>query len=240
MQTVLDQPRCRVAAISSFLDGTPRRCTAPDPLCDQCRDSSMDDASPSPSSTTASPSESVYNPDLDPTSGSIQRIQLIRQESQQLQDYEDYLQALHHTCLICQILPLTSPDQRPHPFLQCWNPQRQVFLQAKKQAQQEGAEHGGWIQRFAGCFRCYNPQVVCSRQGQGGCQYPDLVMQACWAIYQRKPWREGFLSKLGGEHVQSDERLYMLWLGQKRTIFGLEGSNAAWVAYHVFQSILEE
>ena len=172
--------------------------------------------------------------------GSTQQLQQVQRNSQQLQGYKDYLQALRGTCLICWILPKSSPDPGSHPFMQCWSSQRQVFLQAKKRAQQEGAQHGGWIQWFAGCFSCYNPQIICSQQGQGGCQYPDLVMQACWAIYQKDTWKEDILCQLGGEHVQSSETSYMLWLGQKRAIFGVEGSNAAWIAYHVFQSLLEE
>ncbi|KUL81288.1 hypothetical protein ZTR_09156, partial [Talaromyces verruculosus] len=240
MQTVLNQPRCRVAAISSFLDGISRACSIPDPLCDRCRNRGLDSQISSPVSTTTGPSESVDDPYLDPTMGSTQRLQQVQRDSQQLQDYKDYLQALQGTCLICWILPKSSPDPGSHPFMQCWSSQRQVFLQAKKRAQQEGAQHGGWIQRFAGCFGCYNPQIICSQQGQGGCQYPDLVMQACWAIYQKDTWREDILCQLGGEHVRSGETSYMLWLGQKRAIFGVEGSNAAWIAYHVFQSLLEE
>ena len=239
MQTVLNQPRCRVAAISSFLDGIPRACTAPDPFCDQCRNYRHDSRTASPISTMTGSSEVMDDPYLDPTIGSAQRSQQVQQDSQQLQDYKDYLQALQGTCLICQILPKSSPDPRPHPFIQCWSLKRRDFFQAKKQAQHEGAQHGGWIQRFAGCFGCYNPQIVCSQQGQGGCQYPDLIMQACWAMYQRMTWREEFLPKLGGEHVQSNEVSYMLWLGQKRVVFGIEGSNAVWVAYHIFQSLLE-
>ena len=61
-----------------------------------------------------------------------------------------------------------------------------------------------------------------------------------FADFLKDTWKEDILCQLGGEHVQSSETSYMLWLGQKRAIFGVEGSNAAWIAYHVFQSLLEE
>ncbi|EED17281.1 DNA helicase, putative [Talaromyces stipitatus ATCC 10500] len=239
MHAVLDQPDCRVAAMSSFLDGVAVACSAPDPLCDRCHFHQENPESLSTDSTTTSSSDLEENVDLDLTIGSQMRIQQVQQESRQLQQYEDFLQALRGTCVICRILPSSSADTKKHSFINCWNPYRQDFLEAKKRAQQEGKQFQGWMQRYAGCFRCYNPQAVCSQQGQGTCLYPDLVMQACWAIYQIKAWTEGLLPGLGGEHVQSNEAAYMLWLGQKRTTFGVEGSNAAWVAYHVFQQLLE-
>ncbi|EED11930.1 DNA helicase hus2, putative [Talaromyces stipitatus ATCC 10500] len=239
MHAVLDQPNCRVAAMSSFLDGAAVACSAPDPLCDQCRFRQENPESSSTDPTTTCSPNPEENVDCDLTIGSQMRIQQIQQESQQLQQYEDSLQALRGTCVICRILPSSSADTKKHSFIKCWNPRRQDFLESKKRAQQEGKRFQGWMQRYAGCFRCYNPQAVCSQQGQGTCLYPDLVMQACWAIYQIKAWTEGLLPGLGGEHVQSNEAAYMLWLGQKRATFGVEGLNAAWVAYHVFQQLLE-
>jgi hypothetical protein len=87
------------------------------------------------------------------------------------------------------------------------------FLTRKKQAQERGKGRGGWFCKFGSCYWCFNPQVVCDQQRPGQCEFMDLVMPICWAVYQKCTWVQQYLEELGGGHVADDEVGYMLWLG---------------------------
>jgi hypothetical protein len=119
----------------------------------------------------------------------------------------------------------------------CSNRQRYRYFDTKREAQSHGQQRGGWFTPFNSCYRCFNPHVVCDQPGQGRCQFTDLVMPACWAVFQKPAWVAQYLGPLGGQHVADDKGAYMLWLGEEREVFGEQASNAVAVAGLVLQQM---
>ena len=64
-------------------------------------------------------------------------------------------------------------------------------------------------------------------------------MPICWAVFQKRSWILQNLDTLGGKHVIEKETLYMLWLGEKQTVFGERSSNAVVIASLVLQQMNE-
>ncbi|KAL4995996.1 hypothetical protein BDV10DRAFT_173479 [Aspergillus recurvatus] len=148
-----------------------------------------------------------------------------------LADYIASLEAWRGICMICYHLPRVGSGQSAHArhtFRSCPNPQRFRYLDAKRRATGQAREEprGTLFQRFRACWMCYNPQVVCDRQRQSPCEFPDIVLPACWAVFQKRPWVEQYLGMLGGCQVADSEERYMLWLGEEREVFGELAFNA--------------
>jgi hypothetical protein len=120
------------------------------------------------------------------------------------------------------------------------NPKRFRFFDTKRAAQSQGRGRGGWFRQYSSCYRCFNPQAVCDRLGGEGCQFRDLVMPACWEVFQNKSWVAQYLDTLGGGHVAEDEAGYMLWLGEDQEVFGEAASRAITVADLVFRQMAGE
>lgn len=234
MYLFLDQPRCRVAEIAKFLDGDSRACLDDKLRCDQCQIERLRPSvqpGPSPRGQDASGEDDLGDLQV----GSWLHALQVREESELLAEYQEAIHELHGTCILCQVLPWTGQSSTDHGLQLCRNPRRTQFFEARRTAVQAGQGRGGWMQAYAGCYYCYHPQRICGGLGRDHCVYPDLVMPACWAIYQHEVWREADLPGLAGGAVLSDEREYMQWLGEKRRIFGIKGSNATIVAGAVFQ-----
>lgn len=233
MHRYLDQPPCRVAEMAKFLDGDSRVCLDDQLLCDQCRSQPLRLATPAGSPTLNNrQGEEEDLGDLD--AGSWLHALQVQKDSELLIGYQEAIHELHGTCILCRLLPWAGQPRTDHGFQQCRNPRRIEFFEARRTAVQDGRERGGWMRAYAGCYYCYQPQRICGGLGREHCMYPDLVLPACWAIFQHEAWRENDLPGLMGRAAPVDEREYMLWLGGKRRIFGGKGSNATIVAGAVF------
>lgn len=144
--------------------------------------------------------------------------------------------------MICYHLPRTGsgqPGPSTHAFPACPNPEQFCYMNAKRHAaKQAQRQRRGWFPRFITCWMCYNPQVVCDQQGQSQCEYPDLVLPICWAIFQKRAWVEHYLGALGGRHVAHSEEQYMLWLREEQVVFSKPGFNTMAVADLVMQHMV--
>ncbi|KAH1838771.1 hypothetical protein KXX55_005427 [Aspergillus fumigatus] len=169
--------------------------------------------------------------------------ELRRQVQSQARHWADYtaaLKAWRGMCMICYHLPRPGSRQASHaqhPLKACPNGKRFKFFDAKKQAQAQGKARGGWFRKFGSCYWCFNPQVICDQQRPGRCEFIDLVMPICWAVYQKATWVQQYLGELGGGHVVDNEAGYMLWLGLDQQVHGETASNAVLVADFVLQQM---
>jgi superfamily II DNA helicase RecQ len=163
-----------------------------------------------------------------------------RQTAQQLQRFIHGLNLLQGSCILCRFLDNKRGQNIEHSLDQCGSRFRQGFLSAKTTAIQQGKRsRSGWLARFGACYSCGNIQAVCSSQGQGNCKYKDLIMPLCWSILHRKDWATKVLIRLPqGLLASRNEGRYMLWLGEKATVFEEQGTNLALIADRVIQEVL--
>jgi hypothetical protein len=241
MQAFMGQPRCRKQPLGRFLDGDPVACQPGDPFCDRC-----EELGPVEDGSTEEKAVEEEAMDLDEPSSSdsdtvglgtgMQLLQThIREEAQAFQRYRDRLQELKGTCIFCRLHPHVGMNRRPqHPMRECRNQLKFAFFTARKAAEKAGqGRSGGWMSSYAGCYRCYNAQSVCDRQASGQCEFPDLVMPLCWAMYQNQDWVRQELPGLA-QRGFADEEAYMQWLGEERAVHGVQASNAMYIADQVF------
>jgi hypothetical protein len=243
LQQYLDQPRCRVQQLSAFLDGTGLPCQEGDPPCDRCVELRRSGGHRT-ESVSAEVEESEASSVVEASSpASIQGFEIgrqlyrthVRDDAVNLQRFRERLIALKGVCILCRVHPSsTARGSAQHTMTQCPNPLRFRFFDSKKMAQQEGGHnHRGWIVDYAACFRCFNPQAVCLHAvTKEPCEFPDLILPACFAAYHREHLRDVVLPELAGREF-ADEAAYMLWLGEKRMVYGTEGSNAMYIADYI-------
>jgi superfamily II DNA helicase RecQ len=247
MQMYVSTRTCRLTELSQFLDGSHHGCEAGALRCDNCESAGevcTREATPNTASGVQEATESEEEDDLSDlqAGGELLRIR-VQTQARQLADYIASLQAWRGVCMICYHLPCPGSRSRlsshsRHSLTECLNQQRFSYFDAKREAQRQGQERGGWFSRFSSCYRCFNPQVVCGQQGRGQCQYADIVMPVCWAVFRKQGWIQQHLSGLGGGHlVEKGEARYMQWLGEEQSVFGAQGSNATAMANLVLQQI---
>ncbi|KAJ5465271.1 uncharacterized protein N7458_000957 [Penicillium daleae] len=220
MQSYIGASGCRVLELSRFLDGDGSPCTREALMCDRCRDAGAVQLPASPSNGHGqSLEETDGDDDLGDLQAGAELLQTrIQGQERGLADYIASLETWRGVCMICYHLPRAGSGQAGHArhgLAGCVNPERFWFFEAKREAQSHGQGRGGWFGRYSSCYRCFNPRVLCEQVGAGGCEFADLVMPTCWAIFQNKSWVAGNLDELGGGHVAEDEAGYMLWLREE-------------------------
>ncbi|KAL4911644.1 P-loop containing nucleoside triphosphate hydrolase protein, partial [Aspergillus aurantiobrunneus] len=243
MQTYIQTTYCRVQVLAQFLDGDDGHGCIDDRLtCDHCRDAGTVQIHENPS--PAARAQVLEGPGEDDTQDLQAGAQLlhaqVQAQAQGLAEYISLLQTWRGVCMICYHLPRAASGAESHArhsLETCPNPKRFQYFDVKKQAQAEGRRRGGWFRQFNSCYRCFNPQAICDQQGQGQCVFKDIVMPACWAVFQKPGLAQQYLQELGGQHVGHDQGAYMLWLGEGRTVFGEEGTNAVAIAGLVLQQM---
>jgi hypothetical protein len=123
--------------------------------------------------------------------------------------------------------------------------QKWEFINSKRAAIEAGKERGGgWLAKYGACYGCGNAQEVCPEQGQNAqrCEFRDIVFPSCWGVFQRVEWREGRLLEIEKEEHRElrTEQEYMKWLGEEREVFGVQASNAMYIADEVIRKYLIE
>ncbi|RHZ43201.1 uncharacterized protein CDV56_101253 [Aspergillus thermomutatus] len=245
MQTYLSTPTCRVLELSRFLDDDACPCQPGALLCDRCIQAGavcVPETTPTPShaSDEAAVGEADDDDLADLRAGGEELRRQVQTQARSLADYTASLRAWRGMCMICYHLPRPGSgvgSHARHPLQACPNGRRFEFFDAKKQAQEEGKGRGGWFGKFSSCYWCFNPWVVCDQQRPGRCEFTDLVMPICWAVYQKPTWVQQYLGELGGGHVVDDEAGYMLWLGLDQPVHGEVASNAVLVADFVLRQM---
>lgn len=249
MRSYLALPRCHAAILSRFLDGQPWYCDYADPQrrCSRCRDQTtistpaLPEQQESPpfwardnSITSTDDSSGNFDDDIDHSltslSGPTMLRQSLRDQERGLESYVQRLQDWKGCCMICRLLGSVSargPDEW-HPLSRCRHPQKGQFFTAKRQALQSDVSRGrgGWLTAYTACFSCGQPQTICGPQGQGSCEFPDLVFPTSWAVFHM-PNRFGqSLRQITGREF-TGEGPWMEWLGEEYELHGLPACQAA-------------
>jgi hypothetical protein len=87
------------------------------------------------------------------------------------------------------------------------------------------------MEPYSACYSCAQPQVICRQQGRRGCKFDEIVRTVCYtAMTLDSVEATRMITMMGGPAVRGgdpfDDR-FLLWLGKKVRMWGIEGSNAA-------------
>ena len=136
----------------------------------------------------------------------------------------------------------SSGQNAEHTLEQCTYADKWSFVRAKTKARQQGSQmRGGWLARYRACFGCGNIQVVCQKQGKGGCKYKDVLMPLCWTVSNKLEWIDRVLREYPrGLAASKDKDKFMLWLGEEATVLGEQGTNMALVGLKAVQVLLQD
>ena len=256
MRSYLALPRCHAAILSRFLDGQPWYCDYTDPQrrCSRCRAretiptsapqeqpasppfwardcsvTSTNDSSSDLNDATVAAAATAENASIS-LSGLIMLRQSLRDQERGLNNYVRRLRDWKGCCMIYRLLRGVSARgvDEWHPLRQCRHPRKGQFFAAKRQALQSDVsrDRGGWLAAYTACFSCGQPQTICEQQGQGSCEFPDLVFPTSWAVFHM-PNRFGqSLRQITGREF-TGEGPWMDWLGKGCELHGLPACQAA-------------
>lgn len=230
MMCYLSSQNCLRGMLSGFLDDEPRvlRCRpGQDQQCSNCK----------------ACSEGQYRKDgfeeLPKAVTLFSGPKLIRERHQVWEStmtrLREWLDVLSGTCLLCRGRGRLRYD---HLFDRCVY--RQPLLLAKNKREKGKAR---WFKPFTCCYLCTLPQQYCqptAREGNslGGantsCEYPDMVMPLCWAMWENDVEGKWFKVEFG--ETFEDEIGYLNWLGQPLKFAGQPAIRAISVIFNVLQS----
>lgn len=255
MLEYVGEVRCRAAVLSRFLDGTAWHCEDGEISCDRCQRLGLhgEEEGEVAGSTReraavdggeAERQRSVSNSGGEELEGGSVRLrQHIRDQERGFQRYMASLQAVKGRCVICRLVPGANLGKGEHTLERCDRVQKWEFINSKRAAIEAGKRRGGgWLAKYGACYGCGNAQEICPERGQNaqGCEFRDIVFPSCWGAFQRAEWREGRLREIEKEESRAlrSEQEYMEWLGEEREVFGIQASNAMYVADEVIRKYL--
>ena len=256
MLEYVGEVRCRAAVLSRFLDGTAWYCEDGEVRCDRCRQlglhgrgderagSTGEGGAIEDDSRTEEPRSPSTSDGEGPESGFIRLRQHIRDQERGLIRYKTNLQAVKGRCIVCLLVPGANSSQDEHTLEQCRRVQKWEFINSKRAAIAAGKRRGGWLAQYGACYGCGNAQEICPEQGQQAqrCEFRDIVFPSCWGAFQRVEWREGRLLEIEKEEHRQlrSEQEYMEWLGEGREVWGVQATNAMYIADEVIRQYLIE
>ncbi|CAO3682570.1 unnamed protein product [Umbelopsis ramanniana] len=221
----LTSPLEPVLELSKFLDGDGNACTAEAKKCDRCKNPKL----------VQQPPDDMK----DYTAGKTLYVAKVQKQARALADYRASLGNWHGVCMFCKFFPDSASGQvghTRHTLNDCRKQMKYKFFTAKNNA--KVMPGGKWFQDQCACFTCFNPKFICDKAKGDKCDFPDLVLPICWAVFQKRQWVKDFLDQLGGEYVKTDEKKYMSWLGEQQQVFGeAKASRAHAVVDFVFQQM---
>jgi hypothetical protein len=244
MQRYLDSPRCRLVPLSEFLDGVVQFCDQHQevPCCDRCRELgllSQDEAGDLVHESGRRQQEEGAGEEIG-GEGVLMLRAFERTEEQLRDEFISNLRMVEGKCAICCMVAMASEGTvegvrggMGHSLSECRLEKKWEFFAAKKRVM---ACAGGWMAPYSGCYRCGLPQGICEKQGQEGCRYRDVVMPLSWAGFSVGGKGRKLVEELAGRTFSSVEE-YMVWLGKRRTVFGEQGSNMAYISAAVLATL---
>ena len=166
-------------------------------------------------------------------------LQLIQQERlrahTELAQYRLDLASVKATCLFCRAVR----QDWDHEFSVC--PRRfEVFEQRKKARQRHEQRGRKWLQPYASCFWCLNPQSICQRAELAGkstsvCEYKDIVLPLCYGVFESVEGVDWLQEQFGRSFV--DTEAFFDWLGEGSRFGGDDSIQAVRLAALALRSI---
>lgn len=245
MQLYLMQEHCSRGVLSQFLDARSdwRWCMEEDQLCGvcpvphtECRPPTLELRLPPP------PPENASQDGDDNDGGGAGPIaseiitftgptEVLRQAKvcdEELGRYEKDLETMRGRCLYCRV------EGRPFEHTATACARRFDWIRAKTKALQDCKNRGrDWMDRFAVCWTCFQPQEICRSadpeyEGDTSCQFRDMVIPLCYGAFSRPGRTRWFLKHFNQSFKTCHE--YMLWLGNSASLGGSRCANANCVA----------
>lgn len=228
IQLYLTQQHCARAVMSQFLDARRdwRWCMEGDELCGVCprhqvegRPADLEFHLPRPAVMTEAGEGDEAGDEAPPAvemeyTGPDEVLRQAKVCDEQLSRYERDLETMAGCCLYCRA------EGRPFEYAPTACSRRWHWIRAKTTAlQMRKAEKKPWIEDYAACWKCYQPQSICrladqdaaKAEGLTACRFPDMVMPLCYGAF-RRPGRTKWFEKHFGQAFHQVEP-YMLWLG---------------------------
>jgi hypothetical protein len=246
MQLYLMQEHYSRGVLSQFLDAQPdwRWCMEGDELCRVCptphaqrRPQDLEYRLPLPpaaatTGTTTAASHHDVNDGNDimvmTFTGPAEVLRQAEVCDRELSQYERDLETMKGCCLCCRA------EGKPFEHTTAACARRFNWIQAKKKALQDcQSKNKEWMEHYAVCWICYQPQEICrvadpEYEGDKLCRYPDMVMPLCFGAFSRPGRTQWFLKHFKQSFKTYHE--YMLWLGKDASLGGSRCVNANRVA----------
>ncbi|KAF9767808.1 hypothetical protein IL306_014962 [Fusarium sp. DS 682] len=244
MQLYLTQRYCLRGILSQFLDARPdwRWCMEGEELCDVCpeyhaqrRPPTLDFRLPPPAIETGGQGSGDKDQAGDHAAVEIMTFigpaEVLRQDAvcdRELSQYEKDLETMMGCCLYCRV------EGKPFEHSATTCARRHDWIRAKTKALREcQGKNKEWMDRFAVCWKCYQPQEICRAadpeyEEVTACQFPDMVIPLCFGAFSRPGRTQWFLKHFNQSFKTCHE--YMLWLGKSALLGGSWCVNANCVA----------
>lgn len=239
MQRYLDSPRCRQMVLGEFLDGLAYTCEDARARCDRCQQLGM---VPREEGRDRERTRKEAQRLLEPggggeewNEGARQLVETRKRERWDKQAFLANLELVRGMCGLCLVeggLALA----RGHTLDTCRGKSKFQFFSMRRTLKQK---HGStWMAPYSGCAGCGLSQGICAELGVGRCEYRDLAIPVSWSVYTSARW-ESVRETLGAVQAK-DDVAWMVWLGQKRMVFGEEGNEMVRVTEAVLQNLVRE
>ena len=121
--------------------------------------------------------------------------------------YIDHLEAVKEQCILCR---LAGKENWQHSFTQCRQVHKWEYINAKRDVLRRTRRQ--WMRKYDACFRCYQPQALCTRPEGGKCQYTYLAMQAVFGAYQSEHISQAMSREFEVQFTEVEEAL--IWAGK--------------------------
>jgi hypothetical protein len=114
--------------------------------------------------------------------------EVLRQDAvcdRELSQYEKDLETMMGCCLYCRV------EGKPFEHSATTCARRHDWIRAKTKALREcQGKNKEWMDRFAVCWKCYQPQEICRAadpeyEEVTACQFPDMVIPLCFGAFNR-------------------------------------------------------
>lgn len=237
MQRYLDNPRCRVLALSVYLDGVAQFCEDEKIACDRCGRLGLveREARESEEEEHRRLSGTALDIGEDLDAGAQLFAENQRAEEAGRMVFMQNLDMVRGLCMVC--LVHGDVQGKTHDLDGCRSNRKQSFFRAKASVlKDKNGKRKAWLAAYSGCYRCGLSQTMCERQGESGCVYRDIVMPLSWSAFGIERWRTQ-VEELAGKPF-SKEGEYMEWLGSRVTVFNEVGSNLVVVSERMLKEVV--
>jgi len=210
----LDSVGCRRITLDEYMDGLSgaQSCGPREERCDRCESGFSHQPEPRgvpPSVTERTPATPHGS------AGPVLLLRQARHRQQEMERYIDGLAALKDCCLLCRVHGLGSWQ---HSLSGCRQVHKWEFINAKRAVLQITKRQ--WIKKYDACYRCGQPQSICSPEGSGwACEFGDLVMPGVFGVQQAAEKGDPWLQREFGVSFERGEEC-LQWAGGSNELGG--------------------
>jgi superfamily II DNA helicase RecQ len=233
MQKYLDSPRCRQTVLGGYLDENSYVCESTQTMCDRCQGLGLVKKAQEDDEEKVEERLWMSTGGEEWGEGARRTEETQKQETRDKQLFMANLELVKGMCGICLVEGGIELG-RGHSLDTCKKGGKFRFFDMKKQLKKKYGR--SWVAKYSACTGCGLSQEMCDELAAGKCRYRDFAIPISWAVYKNARW-EGLQDRLGAPTVRS-EIDWMLWLGQRRLVFGETGTEMLRVTAAVLHELV--